>query len=66
MMVTLMSNKECHDHDANKKTKSAYKLKIWMLSERYENSLTSCWSNSEAQSSKQLLQQYEIAQLFIY
>jgi len=36
MMVTLMSNKECQDDDANKKTESAYKLKICMLSERYE------------------------------
>ena len=36
MMVTIMSNKEWHDNDVNKKMKSAYKLKILMLSERYE------------------------------
>jgi len=33
MMISAMSNNEFRDHDANKKTNSAYKLNIWMLSE---------------------------------
>jgi len=33
MMISIMSNNECRDHDANKKTNSAYKLNVSMLSE---------------------------------
>ena len=33
MMMSIMSNNECRDHDANNKTNSAYRLKISMLSE---------------------------------
>ena len=47
MMISIMSNNECRDHDVNKKTNNVYKLNIWMLSEIYDKLgyITSdvCW-----------------------